>query len=549
MFPAGTFKADRRHVLPPAYNIHWIDGSTTQSPTAMSFLNQICEDCLLAELESAAHHTENKTNTDGIPNTTLENGEGLIWDSEVKIEIEGVVAGSPTNLISPDIHPPAESSSCTDEDEKRIVESHVEITIEPDDHNLFAPDFCSPAFTASRHSHNPQTSPIGTSSPSTQYPIVPQPSPLTCQTENNRRAPSSELSYIDDADDEIEHRMSTYAHKARHTTRGRPLTRSNLHNVQKCDVDAGGIPEDFLGTNNAGQAWPTLRGLRSLSSTFLSGVKSEAVENAQLSPLSQKTTSTSSKPQIKNPFRSIRGRKSSPLLHVAVVADPAPSTEPTVATTVSNLSNTEAQKERSMLPQRSTLKDFALFLMQDSKRPPMTKMQSRSQHSGIFRSATAVWSRRGINDQKECHQDDAETDYMSETAFESDSRVTSLQSEGSVSVKADEAPSLFSMMPNIPKSSTMNTLRALIDDLILELDGQENRATSSSVSKCESILARCQMGDVAEVGQVAMPDVHMQQQLVQKQDCVQNGSQRRPYPPRSTSLKARTKSVYALQLG
>ena len=180
-----------RHVSLPTYNIPWIDGFERQKSTLTrcrnslnhehhlrshrncpnhrtvekSFLNQICEDCLLAEGRNSPlpsqSATMQATTTYHLPTSNSKSGEGLVWDSEVTIEIEGQ---SPITIDTPTI---PEAFQLLGDENKGIFDSHVEITVEADSSSASLEALSSPIFTASQKSgcSLASTLSVGTSPP------------------------------------------------------------------------------------------------------------------------------------------------------------------------------------------------------------------------------------------------------------------------------------------------------------------------------------------------------------------------------------------------
>jgi hypothetical protein len=104
------------------------------------------------------------------------------------------------------------------------------------------------------------------------------------------------------------------------------------------------------------------------------------------------------------------------------------------------------------------------------------------------------------------------SDSHSDTVFETDSRVASLHSEATPPEYVDGEASSCCVISSIPKSSTMNTLRAVINDLSRGFDAQDSFPLHSSISTDEKTVVRCRIADVAELGQMDTPEPLMHQE-------------------------------------
>ncbi|EXJ64888.1 hypothetical protein A1O7_01227 [Cladophialophora yegresii CBS 114405] len=205
-----------------------------------SFLNQICEDCLLAELDTEANPDRNGDNTHETSVPVQGSREGLIWDSEVRIEIEdqglvsstgAVVQAAPQPIVGP-------------HDDRQIFESQVQITIQYEDHSGFEQDLPSPTFTASPPVCSSRTYSLGIFPASAYYTRSCQPKSPNYLSKRHGRDSQSRLYELDDADDEFD-RIERLSTDSRQAERGRPLTRSNLHKVEKSEPEAE-VPSQII---------------------------------------------------------------------------------------------------------------------------------------------------------------------------------------------------------------------------------------------------------------------------------------------------------------
>ncbi|ETI28836.1 hypothetical protein G647_01288 [Cladophialophora carrionii CBS 160.54] len=427
-----------------------------------SFLNQICEDCLLAELDAGTNPDRNVENAHETEVTVHGSGEGLIWDSEVKIEIEGHGLVSPTspavqNAPQPIIEPL---------DNRQIFESQVQITIQYEDHGETEEDLRSPTFTASPPVRSSRTSSVGISPAGARYTHSCQLRSPNYLSKRHGRDFRSKLSELDDADDEFE-RMERFSGNPRQTERGRALTRSNLRKVEKSEPEAE-MPVESVSVRTAG--WPGSRfhSLRSLSTTFVSVVRGDEAKTVQTSATYPTSSSSLSVPRIRNPFRTIRSRRSSPLMQESSSLFHASWKD----SPVNHGLVSEAHNLQLMLPRKSTLKDLTLCLAKDLKRTKAVWPPSTGTPCELLQSPSSMGIYSDCDDQETAFSETQTSDSHSDTAFETDSRVTSLHSEATPAHYGDRETSGCCMIPSIPKPSTMNTLRAVIDDLGLGVDTQ-----------------------------------------------------------------------------
>lgn len=449
-----------------------------------SFLNQICEECLLAELgtEPPPHDGE------AIPYEPLlniqEHGEGLIWDSEVKIEIEGYTSGSPTTP-----HVQEGSLSPDNDDQTRILESQVEITIEEDGIDRLTTDSASPISNVSETNdvHRPPST--ATSSRSQPRADVNRSFSPSDRSTKYRHDKHGGLSDFDDTDDERGRTSERCHFNARGSPRGKCVTRSHLRNVHEY-APVGSNSAQRLDSKAAVQPVTRFQGLRSLSSTFLSGPKSGLGANNALAP----PTSTP-----KPFFRSLRNRKGSHLSPQPTVLQTEPlGTAPGFLSAL-QAGGVESERTSRNSLRKPSIKDLTLQLMHDLKRGKAIGSRAGSQSDSLAPSPTSAGLTQG-------------SDSQSDTIFETGSGASSV--EDHVQQPGETRNGWAGEIPGIPKSSTMHTLRAVINDLSLGLDVERASGSQGSHPREDRMMGSCRITDVAELGLIGMPEM-LQQDMVQ----------------------------------
>ncbi|KIW72573.1 hypothetical protein PV04_00755 [Phialophora macrospora] len=494
-----------------------------------SFLNQICDDCLLTELEARTDPSCNGDNAYETSVTTPETGEGLIWDSEVKIEIEGQNMVSPRRAVVQNTPQPVIEPR---DDDKEIFESQVEITVEYEDHSVFEEELSSPSCTATQRNCCSWIASVGASAPRACHAGVYESGPASYQNKRHRRDLQNKLSELDDADDEFEY-AAPFSGNPPQTNRGRPLTRSNLHKVESCDPDAS-APVDSVSERAAGRNRSRFPGLRSLSTTFLSSTRVEQGRTDENSRIYITSNSSSPESRSKNPFRAIRNRKSSPLIREpSSFGFPASENLP-INQGSDRILNSEAQKSRPVLPRKSTLRGFRLFQARDLKGIQAVCPPSEGTSRSLVQSSTSMGEDSDSDGEITTFSETQKSDSHSETVFETNSRVTSLQSEAMPPKSVDGEASDWRVISSIPKSSTMNTLRAVINDLSLGLAVQDSFPSQGSISP------QCRIADVAELGQMDTPELLMHQEQLHDHQHVEHST---VCPSRLTSSDQPCRSI------
>ena len=349
-------------------------------------------------------------------------------------------------------------------DEREIFESHIEILVEAPDHYDSADDVSSPDFTACHRSgHSPSTSSLET------------PSPPTMDTGRFRSVISSHNiksmpdchdnpTNVDDADDELEHRTDRLARNDRSMSRKRVSTRLNLRKVEERGSDTDEATQT-INTKRSGRYFSGIPSLGAHPITFLSSLTAEDGVSEQIPSSDSLNILPSSRSRIKNPFRNLDARKSSTLPQIAGTWEWLPSSAP-----INDIRRARTQEIQPPVSRRSALKTFAHFLVQDLKRT--LTIQSPGIEGGNNR-----WSprRMALSKTDEKYEEGRyaahpKSDCLTDTDFDNDSR-PAIADDGSTSpIDLAGAAGTDSVSTSIPKSSTMHTLRAVINDLEVGLE-------------------------------------------------------------------------------
>ncbi|KEF62191.1 uncharacterized protein A1O9_00163 [Exophiala aquamarina CBS 119918] len=321
-----------------------------------SFLNQICEDCLIRELEiqplSLTDEQPSSVNPDG--------GEGLIWDSEVTIEVEEMqfeMLSSPQGKRVDD----GRDADHEEDDDKRLLESHVEVNVDFDSYSASGEEATSPLFP-SPATRSPSSSSIE------DLPLSP-----SYRTKRYGFALPPGVTYdLEDADDDSDDYPEIYDWTSSPLFRGRSLTRKQLTSFELYGVSPNGSDGS---SKDKGLA--SLRTLRSISTNLRTGsmVKNDSKVVGRDAAIAESPRSL---------FRGFRSRKSSPLVAQSVEVNRVVGSHCTGP--YDNLEPKDTKK--------SGLKSWAKFMIPDRKRNKhaalreiKTKARSRAP------SPTGSWAR------------------------------------------------------------------------------------------------------------------------------------------------------------
>ncbi|OAL27239.1 hypothetical protein AYO20_09837 [Fonsecaea nubica] len=424
-----------------------------------SFLNQICEDCLLAELGSLPTRLTSITAGDAQPDRPG-NGEGLIWDSEVKIEIEFPGSGF---SASPHVPEASVRDQEVSDDDWRILESHVEVTIEDEHQDIITGRATSPEIVAEQRNDQPQSSSIQISRPCSPRGEVCPPSSVGFASKRYGRVIQKNKTVgFDGVDSDSGVDLGRSRRDPPPLFRGRSLMCSNFRNarIYEPDADSSAIPtRTRLGFGDL----PKLQSLKGLSTSLRMAPRSFAVApgNCGNSRTGSASSSSSTGTTSKKHFQNNRNRKDAPR---------AEETSETMLVGIEQLPDDVqdirirgTQDTLAIPPRKSSLKNFALFLMDDFRRTKAT-VQPRSgcQSRSLTPSPTTSWLRQQAESSEETTSTAPSSVSHSGTTFDSAPRTSGVHTDSAEGMRVEKG----FLIPSIPKSSTMNTMRAIIDGCI-----------------------------------------------------------------------------------
>ncbi|KIX07578.1 uncharacterized protein Z518_02231 [Rhinocladiella mackenziei CBS 650.93] len=422
-----------------------------------SFLNQICEDCLLAELDAEPLALEKTATALSGPTHASENGEGLIWDSEVKVEIQSQPSEQPNSPATSDAFVYDNDSQS---DHSGILESQTEVKAEVDSNNVSAEDVSSPLFPASHQGASSGSSSVATS-PSAH--IVAKGRPTSPGRRNKRYGLTFQdtvISDVGDADDEFDNGPSHKDPSSSPYFRGRTLTRGNYNSFERCGSSPNTEPT-LVGGKNSIHVLSKFKSLRLISSSLRPSSSSRDQDKSidAESPPGLTTSSTSAGPKSRNPFRAIRTRKCSPPV-VETVESRQGLIQVSFGNDDHNLStNTESNPISQIPPRKSNLKAWARFLRRGRRRG---YSQLPRQLTSLASNPTGSWSHNRFEYHEEVDSLVLGSTSHSHSAFDTGSGIKSLEIEGRKGVESETEISSTTAILNIPESSTMNTLPATI---------------------------------------------------------------------------------------
>lgn len=388
-----------------------------------SFLNRICEDCLIRELEiqplSPTGEQPYCVNPDS--------GEGLIWDSEVTVE----VGEMQFEMLSSQQGKGVDDVRDTDreEDDKRILESHVEVKVEFDSYSASGEEASSPLFPSSAtrsHSSSIEDSPLSPSYRTKRYGFA---------------LPPGVTYDLDDVDDDSDDYPEIYDWTSSPLFRGRSLTRKQL-----TSFELYGVSPDGSDGSSRDKGLSSLRALRSISANLRSG---SVVKND--SKVVEKDTAIAVNP--KGLFRGLRSRKSSPLVAQSVEVNRASESQCTGP----------YDKLEPKRTKKSGLKSWAKFMIPDRKRNKHAALKEhKTQARSCAPSPTGSWARTQEYHHEELPilrlKTEAKFDMGSVTSFIDDKSIEKGEALEATNVKISDSPKLVAEVPAaIINSQSMET--------------------------------------------------------------------------------------------
>lgn len=444
------------------------------------FLNQICEDCLLAELHPKPPGSEQPTSpASQLP--TPQSGEGLIWDSEVKVEIQSEGSEPPPRPKTPDV---ASLRHCSREDGQRIVESHIEVKIEVETYSVSAGDPSSPLSLtaddeASSPSSSPPTSPTSPAVPTEDHDHVAPP------YQNKRYGlafHSPIVADLDDADDECSSSPERYYRFPTPPSRGSSPALGRVNGADRSTSSP--LPVSHSKPNSNAPA--RLNTLRSFSNNRVPPSETtgedKSSNNKSTSSLALSTTST--KPKSRNPFRKFRTRKVSPLVAETIETQPV-----LLVGDYNDHNNISIVRQKTTAdspipPRGSSLKSWAFFKLQGRKHSERRVSRSHSRLRSLAPSPTGSWSRNqhGHNDRMYSQ--------LSDSSSEIDARTSTQEDERPVERIEEQICMPITMTPIRPKPSNVPGWPVILDgyrgvDLDLDaMGGNEEHPEITLADEC-----------------------------------------------------------------
>ncbi|EXJ96049.1 hypothetical protein A1O1_01175 [Capronia coronata CBS 617.96] len=392
-----------------------------------SFLNQICEDCLLAELDPKPPDLQDPT-APASPVPTPDNGEGLIWDSEVKVEIQSEDNGPIPRPTTPDV---GLSDVDSHSDDQRILESHIEVKIEVDCYSNPVEVPSSPLSLTADDEASSQSCSIPTSP--TSPAAADNYSPVSSLFHNKRYGltfHSPVVADLNDADDEFDSSPERYYHFPAPPSRGRSFSPRNLNRIEHYAPSAESSPLPVEGSSN-GSALLRVPTFRSSSNNITP--MSKTADKSQLfanhSSTSLPLSSVSTKLRSRNPFRGFGTRKASPLITDTIECRPVLLAHGCVDTSDVPISRQRSGRTSPLPPRKSSLKNWTFFKLHHDKQGAHPRSQSRLR--SLAPSPTGSWSRNQLeHDEKMYSQlSDSGSEFGSEIGMQEDHRQVNVLEE------------------------------------------------------------------------------------------------------------------------
>ncbi|KAL2413511.1 hypothetical protein ABEF95_002011 [Exophiala dermatitidis] len=444
-----------------------------------SFLNQICEDCLMAEL----HPTPSQPTNPTVPATALVvpgHGEGLIWDSEVKVEIHNENSDATSSTTTPHIACLEDGSR---DDDRRILESHIEVQIEVDSYSVSAEEPSSPLSLKSHGEDSSQSSSIPTSPMSPDYSDR---FGLTSTAYKNKRYGLTfdrpVVTDFDDADNESDSSLELPLRSSSSAGRGRSLQRANVKGAVRCPSGPDSVDSSSKGKPH-GSGVSRFKTLRSFSNSLIPTPKSKdernLFDNRSTVSLAPSSTSTKSKPR--SLFRGFRARKASPLIAESIEAKPVLLAD-APHETIQAIKSQQTIDNSPRPPRKSSLKSWAFLKLHDRKDKKRSNgFDSPNRLRSLAPSPTGSWSRKQLGSEKEYSQ-------LSDSASENESIISDEEHEAQVEVIEEGRASPVVVIPGLPKPSVVSTEQTSLEEALdfeLELDDLEGRSEDQT-SECDN---------------------------------------------------------------
>ncbi|KAI1614358.1 hypothetical protein EDD36DRAFT_224744 [Exophiala viscosa] len=424
-----------------------------------TFLNPICDDCLLAEVTSAGQDVGPPLMA---PASNASNEDGLVWDSEVKVEIQ-----SQTSIESPSSDAPViVDSEGADDTDRRILESHVEITVEEDSYSVSAEDPSSPLLASSQ---------TGGSSPSSSLMTSPPTSTEKQQKEYRLSPPLRRKRYgltfhdgfstdFDDGEDDEDDPL----HAIRSPSRGRPAMRGNGNGTgaQRSVTDPiTALPpvESKMGRKSLSR----MKSFRSISSAFRHTPKSKQ-QDTLTETVSEKAVPKRSR--SRNPFRAFRKRKASHQYTESADTMPILQGHGSRDSLHEPTGSSQDKKTSAPPPRKSSLKHWKPA--KDSSRKEIgslpVRQSLRMEALAPLSPTGSAWSWNKPNDRDESERPTLTVpleEEEEETPFDAQSVFSDFEVEGTAAFNMENAATPALVVPATPDSFKVNPMRAMIEGI------------------------------------------------------------------------------------
>jgi hypothetical protein len=471
-----------------------------------SFLNQICDDCLLAEIKSSQNRPP-QLDLKLCSQPFWSFGDPLTWDSHVEVEIDGRSPLSSekqclqSNIQDDEILPVGA------EDDFRIFDSHVEVTIENDGQTASTRDI-SPYDLARSLNSSP---PISIRSLSGSMP--PHWRAVSQLGQSKRFQAVDRQTTIATADDS-DRMVGDFNRRIPSGARGRPLNRGHqgrTKNFESATTTPASSQSSaslaHIMSTHCGPTSPT----DSLPNTF------NTVEMGSRRGAFMDSNSGATVPRAGNgpKLDKVQGRKTLSPLQDAINLQAASKSTPSFPT----ISKTYVAERPAPLASESNPQDFAVFTgrgatqERTARTPPGSRhwdTPHRKPHSAPKVDHLVLLESRAPEINMSA--------YSSSTEFEGDSPT----SVGMVA-RGEKGGWTEDVLPSIPKSSPMQSLRAIINNIG---SSQHHRWSKASSGKRDSMGTGLPQAALSEEEE----DVH----TPSKPD-----GRGIVFPPRTTSLRCR----------
>lgn len=425
-----------------------------------TFLNPICDDCLLAEVNSHPPPDEETGLFPAAPVTHADNGEGLVWDSEVKVEIQSRISHESRVTDAPIVV----DSDGPDDVDRRILESHVEVTVEVDNYSVSGTEGpSSPLLASSQTAQSSPSSSMATSPPTStekqqkQFRLSPAPRRKRYGLTFHDGFSTDFEDGQDDEDDAL--------HAISPPSRGRAVVRGSGSGsaAQRTVTDPiTALPP--VESKSSRKPMSRFKSLRSISSPFRHSPKSKqqdtVTENVAEKPVLKRSKS-------RNPFRAFRRGKSSRL------PTEMDDTTPVLPTNGSRESLHELKSfgldikpstRPTRPPRKSSRKDWKPIKDQSRQEIDRPSLNENSRDPAPLSPTSPSWSRDYFSDRDEDDRPILALPLEAEP-FDAQSIFSDFEVEGTAGFSQENAATPALMVPATPESSKVSPMRAMIEGI------------------------------------------------------------------------------------